>query len=224
MNDQDIRNRTDVEQVKFAPHPNIPSKDVPFKYYHSAQAFMKFINKDGSEMIFRHHFFATNSSKAQEYLDEEINVHHNHQLSYASDDEITQHKMALDPKGTITEQIVNDPDAFAELKWTIENKVRAENGLEPLPPPVGSNWGNTPFKDPTDVHNPDGTDFSDEAKLGGVDGVKPGDKVVQTPTGKVTLDSLKTKVADGPKGPTPLNVSSTNSLPGTHTPDPSEKK
>lgn len=213
MNDQELRNRTDVEQVKFAPHPPIPTVDVPFKYYHSAQAFMKFINKDGSEMIFRHHFFAANSSKAQDYLDEEINHHQNNQLSYASEEEITQHKMAIDPKGTITEQIVNDPDAFAELKWTIENKVRAENGLDPLPAPVGSNWGSSAQEG----------DFSDETKLKGVD--KQEGKIVQTSTGKVTLEELRAHLNQGDNpGPTPVKPSSTNSLPGTHTVDPSEKK
>lgn len=203
---EDIRNRTDVEQVKFAPHEAIEWEEVPFKYYHSAQSYMKFINKDGTEMQFRHHFLATNNSAHQDYLDEEIQRHGNTQLSYASQEEIERYKFAQDPKGTIIEQIKEDPDAMAELKWEIENKVRRENGLEELPPLAGMKT-------------------REELDLEKLKGVSQGKGTeVKTPTGKVTLEDLKdkTQASDGVSGPGRLNVASTNSLPGAHTPNPGE--
>lgn len=188
-------NRTDLEQVKFAPHPPIASHDVAFKYYHSAQSYMRFINKDGTVMEFKHHFLATNNSAHQDYLDEEILKHRNNQLSYASEEEIESYKFKIDPKGTVTQQIIDDPDAMAELKWRIENNVRKNNGLDLLPAPEGSGWD-----------TPENDGDNDLAKIQGVDPSK-GNQTVATPTGKITLDSLK------PKGPEPIVPSSTKSLP-----------
>lgn len=202
----DIRNRTDVEQVKFAPHPAIPFQEVPFKYYHSAQSYMKFINKDGTEMQFRNHFLATNNSAHQDYLDEEILRHQNLQLSYASQEEIEQFKFKMDPKGTVIEQIKEDPDAMAELKWEIENKVRRENGLPELPPLPGKKESGEPRKTKEQL---------DLEKIQSGHGTQV--KVIDTPTGKITLEDLKT-------GNPGIKPASTNSLPGANTPGPEDKK
>lgn len=207
-----LNNRTEQEQKSFAPHPPIPVYEREMKFYHSAQSFMQFINKDGAKIVFQNHFLATNNSAAQDYLDEEIQKHQNPQLSYADELEVAGWKMRVDPKGTVAEELKNDPDFMEDLRFEIENKVRRENGLSEL-----TREGKTEsIKD--DSAN----------KLAGVDGQnKSGpDTVIRTPTAKVTLDkvkdepteeekllALKGKQHEGaPKGPNPITPAGTDKL------------
>lgn len=187
----DLRNRTDIEQVRFQPHPPIPSHDVDMKHYHSAQAYMRFITKDGKVIEFKNHFLATNNSSHQDYLDEEIHRHGNLALSPASEDEVQAWKMRTDPKGTVAEELKNDPDFMATLRWEMENKVRREQGLPELPPL--------------------GDDGSLE-KIEGVDGTRK-ENVITTPTAKVTLESLKEQAKANEGQPPKLTPVSTSELP-----------
>lgn len=173
---------TDIEQSKFAPHKPIPVYEVEMKFYHSAQSFMQFINKDGSRIVFHNHFLATNNSAAQDYLDEEIQLHRNTQLSYASEEEVGLWRMSTDPRGTVAQELKNDKDFMAELEFEMENKVRRQHGLPELTRVV-------------DI--PEG--IEDAMKLAGVDPQR-GVEVIKTPTAKVTLDrpqelSMKEKLA-----------------------------
>jgi hypothetical protein len=188
----DLRNRTDMEQVRFTPHPPIPSKEVDMKHYHSAQAYMRFITKDGKVIEFKHHFLATNNSSHQEYLDEEIQKHGNLALSYADPVEVGAWKMRVDPKGTVAEELKSDPDFMGQLRWEMENKVRREQGLQELPP-LG------------------GTDNSLE-KIQGVDGEKK-ENVIITPTAKVTLESMQDKAKAMQGQPPKLTPAGTDKLP-----------
>lgn len=174
---------TDIEQSKFAPHKPIPVHEVEMRFYHSAQSFMQFINHDGTRIVFHNHFLATNNSAAQDYLDYEIQVHRNEQLSYADEAEIGMWKMRTDPRGTVAEELRNDASFMDELKFEIENKVRRENGLPEIVRPGSIEAEN-----------------ADQLKLAGVDH-KQGAEVIRTPGATITPEkrpqelSMKEKLA-----------------------------
>lgn len=102
-----------------APFPTIQVND--YKYYYNTLANTCMHRQDGSKIAFINHVCKTNLKYDIIFLEHEIEQGHP-TLRVASEQEIYQYKMTMDPKGTIREEMKSDPELRAEL----EAQIRAE--------------------------------------------------------------------------------------------------
>lgn len=92
-------------------------------YYMAGHHAAKMIRPDGLEIVFTHHFFATNNSADVAYLDNEI-AERMPGLREANEDEVHAYGMRTDPKKTITADLLNDPES--ELIKNLRDQLEAE--------------------------------------------------------------------------------------------------
>lgn len=125
MSDNEGLNNT----KQFVPHPPIDEKVLDKKVcFSSTRPDFKMHRPDGKEINFNNNYFETDNSADAEYLDTEIVKHRNANIRRASDDEIRLARMRVDPKGTIEQELLDDPEAMARLQKAWEAKQRGDSG------------------------------------------------------------------------------------------------
>lgn len=102
-----------------APFPPIET-DIT-KYYYNSLPNASMHRQDGQRILFINNVFKSHFEYDHKFLDGEIKGGHPH-LRMATEAEIQQYKMFLDPRGTIKEELKSDP----ELRSELEAKIRAE--------------------------------------------------------------------------------------------------
>lgn len=102
-----------------APFPVVHTATT--KYYYNTVPNVSMHRADGQRIAFIFGIFKTNLKHDIEYLDAEIEAAHPN-LRYATPQEIDAYKMRVDPRGTIKEQLLSDPEVMSSL----EDKIRAE--------------------------------------------------------------------------------------------------
>lgn len=102
-----------------APFPVVHTSTT--KYYHNTVPNVSMHRADGQRISFIFGIFKTDLKHDIEYLDNEIESGHPN-LRAATAQEIDSYKMRVDPRGTIREQLLSDPEVMSSL----EDKIRAE--------------------------------------------------------------------------------------------------
>lgn len=102
-----------------APFPVVKTNTT--KYYYNTVSNVSMHRADGQRISFIFGIFKTNLKHDLEYLDGEIEAGHPN-LRLATEQEVDAYKMRVDPRGTIKEQLLSDPQVMASL----EDKIRAE--------------------------------------------------------------------------------------------------
>lgn len=104
-----------------------------WRYYYCPVPNASMHRKDGKRLGFVNGVFATNIKADIDHLDAEIADGHP-ALRHATEAEIHGYKMFMDPKGTLRDQVLNDPTVRAqleeELRGKLENEIRAKIAAE----------------------------------------------------------------------------------------------
>lgn len=174
-----FRSRDEFGNVVESTKP-FPTAFTEWAYYYCPVPNASMHRKDGKRLGFINGVFATNIVADIQHLDAEIADGHP-ALRRATDQEVHSYKMFMDPKGTMKEQLLNDPSVRSqieeELRAKLENEIRAklarEMGMDVPPASVmGSVEG-----------------AADAAKLAGTDVLDRLKTAIKTPGGATIIPS-----------------------------------
>lgn len=120
-----------MSDVQFKPEPPMEEKySEGWKCYCSTFASMKMHRKDAGEIIFINSYYETNNENDQEYLDTEIDKHHNPQVRHATEEEIQFNRMRINPRKTIIDDMIANDQIDGELEAAMEAKFKAKYGIQ----------------------------------------------------------------------------------------------